>query len=338
MKVPSPKKLKSGTWFIQLRLGGESIYVTASTERECRRQAELIKAEHRSGKKPSSSSLTLDAALQRYIRARENVLSPSTVRGYEFIRANRFKAYAQVPLRNINFQRMINDEAALCSPRTLKNSWTLVKAAVKAAGMDVTDPTLPALIPYEKKWITPENIPAFLAAIKNRPGELGMLLALSGLRRSEIYGLTWDDVDLKAKEIHVRRSMVLDADAEPVLRQQNKNYSSTRIVPIFLDRLYDVLCAVEDRQGQVLTGPVTRLRQQVTAACKRAGIDDVGVHGLRHSFASLCYHLGLPELTTMQLGGWSDYQTMRRIYTHLSEKDKAAGVDKLSTFFKQNAT
>ena len=38
MKVPEPRKLKSGTWFIQMRLGGESIPVSAPTRTECIKQ------------------------------------------------------------------------------------------------------------------------------------------------------------------------------------------------------------------------------------------------------------------------------------------------------------
>ena len=46
MKVPEPRKLKSGTWFIQMRLGGESIPVSAPTRTECVKQAEKIKADY----------------------------------------------------------------------------------------------------------------------------------------------------------------------------------------------------------------------------------------------------------------------------------------------------
>jgi hypothetical protein len=36
----------------------------------------------------------------------------------------------------------------------------------------------------------------------------------------------------------------------------------------------------------------------------------------------------------MQIGGWSDYQTMRKIYTHMSQNDKQKSADKLSAYFK----
>ena len=47
MKVPEPRKMSSGNYYIQLRLGGVSIPVTAPTAAECKRQAALIKAEQR---------------------------------------------------------------------------------------------------------------------------------------------------------------------------------------------------------------------------------------------------------------------------------------------------
>ena len=90
MKVPKARKLSSGKWFIQLRLGGESIPVTAGTEKECTRQAQAVKAEYlvgkRAPKKPEETdSPTLNEAIDSYISARDNTLSPLTVRGYRTI-------------------------------------------------------------------------------------------------------------------------------------------------------------------------------------------------------------------------------------------------------------
>lgn len=45
------------------------------------------------------------------------------------------------------------------------------------------------------------------------------------------------------------------------------------------------------------------------------------MHGLRHSFASLAYHLHMPERIAMEIGGWSDSGTMHKIYTHIAQSD-----------------
>jgi len=89
VKVPKARKLRSGSWFIQLRLGGESIPITARTEKECIYQAQIVKAEYLAGKRepppPEGKEKlpTLNDAVDNYISARNNVLSPSTVRGIE---------------------------------------------------------------------------------------------------------------------------------------------------------------------------------------------------------------------------------------------------------------
>lgn len=85
MKVPTPRKLPSGTWFIQLRLNGKSVPVSAATKKDCIRQAELIKAEHRSGKKVvCKTSMTLGDAMTDYIEKKRASLDPSTIQGYGF--------------------------------------------------------------------------------------------------------------------------------------------------------------------------------------------------------------------------------------------------------------
>jgi len=62
-------------------------------------------------------------------------------------------------------------------------------------------------------------------------------------------------------------------------------------------------------------------------------VPEVGIHGLRHSFASACYFLRIPSKTVMRLGGWSDDGTMNRIYTHLAKKELENDVGALTTFF-----
>jgi hypothetical protein len=99
MKIPKARKLRSGMWFIQLRIAGGSVSVSARTEKECRDKARLIKAEHMAGKRNVRiEGLTLRQAIDRYIGSRDNVLSPSTVCGYTMIRNNRFHNAIDSPL------------------------------------------------------------------------------------------------------------------------------------------------------------------------------------------------------------------------------------------------
>ena len=85
--------------------------------------------------------------------------------------------------------------------------------------------------------------------------------------------------------------------------------------------------------GPVVTGNPNTLWRQINRVCANAGLPEVGVHGLRHSFASLAYHLGWPEMQTMVVGGWSNYETVHKIYTHLAARDSNEAVQKMATFY-----
>ena len=69
---------------------------------------------------------------------------------------------------------------------------------------------------------------------------------------------------------------------------------------------------------------------------RRAGLPEVGVHGLRRSFASLAYHLKWDMMTTMRIGGWDDDKVVREIYTKLSAKDIDKDVKKMRRFYQNS--
>lgn len=336
MKVPEPRKMTSGNWFIQLRLGGQSIPVTATTKKECIRQAELIKAEHRAGKKIAAkrpAELTLKEACERYIETYSKTLSPSTIRGYTIYKNSRFLAYQESKLGDINWQRMIDDELAVKSEKTVKNGWGLVHAALEHAGWPIPNVKLAKAPINEIAFLQPDEILKFCADIKGRSYEIAALLELHGLRLSEVRGLTWDNIDLARERIIVKGAKVRSVDGE-VIKKTNKNETSTREVPILIPQLKEALQAQGSQTGLVVKTQPNALLDDVKRACNRAGITEVTNHGLRHSFASLCYYLGIPERQTMQWGGWKDYTTMHKIYIRLAAVAETEAKKKMVSFFE----
>ena len=73
--------------------------------------------------------------------------------------------------------------------------------------------------------------------------------------------------------------------------------------------------------GPVMTIHQNSLRCAIKKIAEENGLPDVGIHGLRHSFASLAYHLQIPEKIAMEIGGWADATTMHKIYTHIAKSD-----------------
>lgn len=328
MKVPTARKLPSGNWFIQLRLGGESVPVTAATEKACVREATAIKAEYLAGKrapKPAEPALTLTAAIDEYIRRKSNTLSPSTIGGYRVIQRGRFRATMHRDVYKIEpseWQTIVNAEAAVCGSKTLRNAYFLVKSVCRTVcGISLPDVTMPGLVPAQKEFLTPEQIRIFVKAIKDTPCAVPALLALSSLRSSEIAALRWENIPDDPQFIQVSGAVVRDEHNRPVLKKQNKNATSARKVPVLIPELVEALKRDRQSEGAVLSVPQDRLRDEINRVCRENGLPCVGIHGLRHSFASLAYHLQMPEKIAMEIGGWADAGTMHNIYTHIARSD-----------------
>lgn len=334
LKIPKAKQLPSGSWFIRLRLGGKSIPITEGTERACIEKARAIKANLLDAKKSAIYAQSLGALLDNYIEKNEGVLSPSTIRGYNSDRRNRFKGYMDKPIDKIDWQAMIRDEIALgLSPKTISNGWGTVSAALRAAKLPVPDVNLPALKKSTRPFFDDEEITRFVQAVHGTTVEIPALLALHSLRRSELCALTWDDIDLEKLEINVEGALVPDKDNKMVLRDQNKTYKSQRKIPIMIPELVTALQAVPNKTGLVVKCSPNNIYVRINAICKRNGLPLVGVHGLRHSFASLGYHLKIEQEIICMWGGWEDSKVVREIYTHLYYKDIEKRQKEMHTFF-----
>lgn len=335
MKVPKARQLSEHDWFIQLRLKDEngvtrSIPVHGETEAKCQAAAMAIK----SGLKEAPSKKgTLRYAINDYISRHKKTLSPSTVRAYQSYKANRFQKYMDRDMTTVDWQKAIDEED--CSPKTLKNAWSLARAAMAEKGV-TPKVRLPNVVKTPMQWLTPEQIPVFLEAVRGKSCELPALLGLHSLRRSEMFALTWDNIDLKNNLIHVRGAMVLGEGSKPVTKPTNKTKKSARDVPIMMPRLVELLSDVEDKTGPLLTCDIATPYDGVNKVCKEAGLPEVGLHGLRRSFASLGHSIGMREEEVMSIGGWEDFQTMHKFYVYLSDLDRKKAANKMSLFY-QNA-
>ena len=333
MKIPTPTKGADGLYKIQLRLNGKSIIVRGTTAAECKREATAVKAEHLTGRvRQQRCTLTLTDAIDRYISARPK-LSPSTIRGYRVIQRNMFPGAMTNTLDSIKWQSVIDAETH--APKTVKNAWGFVSSVLAENGISVPKVRLPAVVTNDRPFLQPEEIQAFLDAVRDTTFELAALLGLHSLRRSEMCDMTMDDVDLRRGLLHVRGAAVPDEDNRIVHKTENKNSASTRSVPIMIPRLTELLTQMKDDgvDGYLIKHHPNSIYKAINTICKRNGLPEVGVHGLRHSAVSLAYHLGWSELTSMRVFGYSDYNTMRKIYTHLADEDRKKDVQSMSDFF-----
>lgn len=336
--LPKARQLSSGNWFIQLRIDGQSIPITEPTERAAVARAMAIKDGIIEFKRTPMAERTLSEAIDLWIADNENRLSPSTVRGYVVCKKNSFPTLMRMKCGSITERKIakaINEECRRCSTKTVVNRWRFLAQVLEWATEERFTPALPQVVRQEPKFLDQQDLDTFLKHIKGTKVEITALLAISSLRRSEIAALDWDrgDIDLEHRWVHVRGAVVRDRDNKLVKKETNKNSTSRRDVPI-IEPLFEALTAVSNKHGRVVPEHPGTMRCRINKACQEAGVPEVGCHGLRHSFASLCHILNVPTQVAMEIGGWSDRATMDRIYTHVSRRTKDSYANAFTDYFK----
>ena len=335
--VPKPVQAPSGQWRIQLRK--EHINIMASTPDACTKKAIAARRQWRADEAAGLHEepvkvLTLGEVVDNYIAAKTPTLSPSTISSYQSKRDNSFKDHWDDNVLELVPQQIINDEIdAKYAPKTIYNAWGLCSSALKYAGISFTPPTLPRRVPAERNWLDYKQIQIFLTAIYGQPCEMGALLALHSLRRSEIFGLRPKDYDAKAQIIHIRGAMLSTIQDGWIRTELNKNDTSRRDVPVIIPRLHELLSAVDKKADYIIGDTQKNLYREINAVCESVGLPQPGLHGLRHSFASLAYHLGWKKLSTQQIGGWKNSKVLDAIYTHNSDLD--ADIETMREYFRE---
>lgn len=334
MKIPEPKKLKSGTWFIQLRLTASdgrrvSVPVSAATKKECIRAAELIKAEHRSGRKTvrSVSEKTLRQAAEEYIEARRSsVRSPSTIEGYEKIIRCHFDGLWDMKLSCITNDILNSFVSAECkkknrlgksySPKTIHNAYFFVISVLNE--MHISHDGKP-LLPEKKRTpvqiLTAEEV---YAAVKGTPIELPCLLAMwLTLSISEIRGLT-KSKSLRGNQLSIVET-IIDVGGEPVRKPGGKEEerSRTLTVPPYIMQL------IQQTEGDVicpLSSQATNKR--LSRLLEKNGLPHISFHKLRHISASTMAELGIQKEIMQERGGWKTPKVMDTVYTHVFDASR----------------
>lgn len=332
VKVPEAERLPSGSYRCRVMVNGQKKSFTAPTKRE----AEQAALEYKIGllaEENEKPEITIRKAIDEYLALKSGVLSPASVRGHRIKQRCYLQGIMDTPLSKLSaaaIQQEINSEK--CSPKTIRETWALIRPALKRYGVSY-DVSLPAVQSDEHAFLSANEIPAFLKEAEGSKYEIAFLLALHSLRVSEILGLRWENVDLKKQSITVRGATLFDENNKLVNKPTNKNRSSRRTIPIMIPRLLQLLSDAERTSEFVVIANPNSIRASANKICRKANLPEVGTHGLRHSFCSLAYKLGISEKVTMQLGGWSDYGTMRKIYTHIAQADISDSVQQIKNFF-----
>lgn len=163
-------------------------------------------------------------------------------------------------------------------------------------------------------FLTREQADALIAALPEKYRCLVRFALLTGLRRSNVHGLRWENVNLE------RGMVIVHADEAK---------AGERILVPLNTQAREMLAAMpEPREGLVFKCPERISPTTWTNACKRVGVPWLRFHDLRHTWASWHAMAGTPMSTLMELGGWSTPAMLRK-YAHLSPEHLAAAAEKV---------
>ena len=344
---PKPVLRPSGKWGCQIMVRGNRVYVDGDTPEEANANAIAEKAKlaerYEEREEERKGHISLRDAITLYINRRENVLSPSTINGYKEVQRNRFPELMKMRVCDIDkkdIQQAINDDAKKISAKTIKNALGLVLSTISEyKEIDSKRLRLPQEKRKEHAFLDEKGMVELFDAIRGSSVELPILLAVwLGMRRSEIMGLCWDCVDFEKKQIHIRRTYIRDKEKGYVLTDNTKTVASRRT----LDCPDYILTKLEaytpnSRKGQVFKMHPNTIYKLMRDICDRNGIDFVGVHGLRHTNASIMLSLGIVDKVAMARGGWSTDVTMKSVYQHVFADDKKAAGILVDSYFERVA-
>lgn len=175
----------------------------------------------------------------------------------------------------------------------------------------------------ERLEATGEMNPTFADAIR--------LLVLTGARKTEVLGLKWSEVDLgrrtltlppertKAGGVNGERRIALSGEAATILARRHHTSDGEHVFPA--------------ARGD---GHATGVRKAFKRACAAAGLSNVRVHDLRHTYASALAEAGFSMPIIAKSLGHSRTQTAER-YTHLGDDPTQAAASVVADFVRKQA-
>jgi len=174
------------------------------------------------------------------------------------------------------------------------------------------------------RYVTEEEEFRLLQTLPERYRPLVDIGLLTGLRASNLIGLRWRDVDLEAGVYTIPESKSGETLRFPM---------HPRVKAILEGLPRNGVYVFAEGDGE----PPWDFTHTFTAAVKRAGIVDLHLHDLRHTFASRLAMAGVDLLTIKELGGWKTLAMVLR-YAHLSPDHKRAALGRLISYRTDTAT
>ncbi len=271
------------------------------------------------------NNMTVSEAIDRYIKSKYTVLSPSTVNGYIIIRRNQLQNLMSVNLTDITselYQSAINRDMLKYSSKSISNAVGLVNAAVKMFAPEIQS-KLFVTKPQKTKasFYIPEEdeIDIIYSRIKKLKPILikpFLLASQCGLRPSEISALSGDCIC--KGQIEIKAAIVLGHQGHPI-RKAPKTYAGYRSIPISPQMEKVLLKNINNRKESICGGMTAK---EIGNEWRKFFDTNTDLYyfkfyALRHYYASKCLLMSIPQRYIAELMGHSSTNMIERVYQHV---------------------
>lgn len=211
---------------------------------------------------------------------------------------------------------------------------------------DVTRPKVPK---YQSEIYTANELLTLIEKVYDTDWEVPVILAgLCGMRRAEVLGLKWSDINYSEKTIAIQRNVICSSKRFE-LSETTKTQSSTRTIAISeeiinaLKRLwkrqerYKLVFKEEyiddnlvncNQDGSIMMP--NNLSRDFKRLLKKLNMKHIRFHDLRHSAASLMLVSDVPMKVISDILGHSSLSITADLYTHVMDASKMDAADKIS--------
>lgn len=354
-KCPKLKNYRHGTWGFRTSAGtdetGKRRYITDFSHSSAEEAEEALAKVQRQLKRKTYSfeRTTVKDYLNGWLTAREkhDELKATTAHMYRrYVDGDIAPALGSLELRKLtrsdvsDFIHHLRDAGR--GATTIRRIHAVLSSACTDAvrnGKLPDNPCHSVMLPKVERtqvevWDREEVQKFLTAAAGHRLGTLFEVAILTGMRRGELCGLRWSDVDLVERTATIRTQLVMAG--KEIVENSAKTDAGNRVVALS-DRLVGSLMEWKIRQdgereewddayqdsGRVFTyEDGTQLRPDyLTAALrrllKRHGLPPLKFHGLRHQFASVLLESDVPLALVSKMLGHSQVGITSDLYGHL---------------------
>ena len=258
----------------------------------------------------------------------------------------------------LSFSKAFTKEIAgrsVLSNRTIRHHHMLVSAVLgKAVEWEIIKENKAKLIKPPKvtakeiAYFDEAQVQALIHALSGAPEQEAVMIKLfllTGMRRGELCGLEWKDIDFENRTLTIRRASQYIA-GQGVFTKEPKTASSKRSMPlskttaellfnyrVWQDKKMKAAGPYWQETDRLFTqGDGTAIHPDTVTGwfhkfLKRTGLPEVTVHGLRHTFVTLLIAKGVDIVTVSSLAGHANASTTLNMYSHAVQERKASAIE-----------